>query len=158
MRKIKAKQSSRIQHRVPNNPAYDRQTIDPDEVAAENDAINRTLYDSSYKTASGHWKRSDEPDEAEQFRQSDRIQQMLQSKRQQASRERLKRKPGGVPMKSGRKLFDEFMREAYSLRSPQAVKKKMSKDLEVLRNIYNAAYALEFEKWLELILMDATYL
>lgn len=147
MRKIKAKQSSRIQHRVPNNPAYDRQTIDPDEVAAENDAINRTLYDSSYKTASGHWKRSDEPDEAEQFRQSDRIQQMLQSKRQQASRERLKRKPGGVPMKSGRKLFDEFMNEASQYRPQQMQSRISTKALDYLRNLYNAAYALEFDKW-----------
>jgi hypothetical protein len=48
----------------------------------------------------------------------------------------------------GKKLFDEFMREAYSRRPPQVVKKKMSKDPEVLRNIYNAAYALEFEKWM----------
>jgi len=148
-----------MQHRVPNNPAYDRQTIDPGEVAAENDAINRTLYDSSYKTASGHWKQSDEPNEAEQFRQSDRIQQMLQSKRQQASRDRLKRKPGGVPVRpDGKKLFNEFMREAYSRRPPQGVKKMMSKDLAVLKNIYNAASALEFKKWLEFTLMDATYL
>jgi hypothetical protein len=147
-----------IQHRVPNNPGYDRQTIDPDEVAAENDAINRTLYDSSYKTARGHWKRSDEPDEAEQLRQSDRIQQILRTQRQKASRERLKQKPGGVPVRpDGKKLFNEYMREAYSRRSPQGVKKMMSKDLTVLKSIYNAAYALEFEKWLELILMDATY-
>jgi hypothetical protein len=147
MRKTKANQSSKIQHRVPNNPAYDRQAIDPDEIAAENNAINRTLYDSSYKNASGHWKQSDEPDEAEQLRQSDRIQQMLQSKRQQASRERQKQKPGGVPMKSGRKLFDEFMKEASQYR-PQKMQSRFStKDLAHLRNLYNAASALDFDKW-----------
>jgi hypothetical protein len=155
MRKIKAKQFSRIQHRVPNNPAYDRQTIDPEEVAAENDAINRTLYDSSYKTARGHWKRSDEPDEAEQLRQSDRIQQILRTQRQKASRERLKQKPGGVPVRpDGKKLFNEYMREAYSRRPPQAVKKKMSKDLEVLRNLYNAASVLEFDEWVLFVTND----
>jgi hypothetical protein len=149
MRKIKANQSSKIQHRVPNNPTYDRQTIDPEEVAAENDAINRTLYDSSYKTARGHWKQSDEPNEAEQFRQSDRIQQMLQSKRQQASRERLKQKPGGVPVRlDGKKLFNEYMKEARNHQSIVQCSIVRSKDLETLKNFYNAALAVEFDKWI----------
>jgi hypothetical protein len=102
----------KVQHRVPNNPEYDRQRRDPQEVAAERLAIKNTLYDaSSYRTTAGHWKRSDEPDEAEQFRQSDRIQQILKARRQQASRQRLKDK-GAVPTKGDKKLFDEFMNEA----------------------------------------------
>jgi hypothetical protein len=156
---------SQIRHLVPNNPQADQQLTggeDLDDKIIEREK-KRTLYDNVYRsryyqTHKGHWKRSDEPDEAEQLRQSDRIQQMLKTQRQQASRERLKQKPGGVPVRrDGTKLFDEFMREAYSHRPPQGVKKKMSKDLEVLRNLYNAAYALEFDKWLEFILIDTTY-
>lgn len=147
---------SPIRHLVPNNPQADQQLTggkDLDDKTIELEK-KRTLYDAAFRshynqTHTGHWKRSDEPDEAEQFRQSDRIQQILRTQRQKASRDRLKQKPGGVPVRSdGKKLFDEFMREAYSRRPPQVVKKKMSKDLEVLRNIYNAAYALEFEKWM----------
>ena len=111
MKSIKARQLSKVQHLVPNNPEYDRSRQDPEEVAAERRAIKKTLYDSSYRTAAGHWKRRDEPDEAEQLRQSDRIRKHLLSRQQQASRERLKSK-GVVPTKQGKKLFDEFMKEA----------------------------------------------
>jgi hypothetical protein len=152
--------NSSIHHLVPNNPQADQQLTggkDLDDKSIERDK-KRTLYDNAFKsryyqTHKGHWKLSDEPDEAEQLRQSDRIQQMLKARRQQqASRDRLMQKPGGVPVRpDGKKLFDEFMREAYSYRPPQGVKKKMSKDLKVLRNIYNAAYALDFENWLALI-------
>jgi len=101
---------SKIKHLIPNNPVYDRSRQDPSEVAAERSAIKKTLYDSSYKTVAGHWKQRDEPDEAEQLRQSDRIRRHLLARKQQASRERLKNK-NAVPIKQGRKLFDEFMRE-----------------------------------------------
>ena len=148
---------------VPNNPHADQQLTGGkilDDKIVEREK-KRTLYDNTfrshyYQTHKGHWKRSDEPDEAEQFRQSDRIQQMLKARRQQqASRERLKQKPGGVPVRpDGKKLFDEFMREAYSRRPPQGVKKMMSKDLTVLKSIYNAAYALEFEKWVLFVTDD----
>ena len=111
MKSIKAGQLSKIQHLIPNNPEYDRGRQDPEEVAAERRAIKQTLYDSSYRTATGHWKRRDEPDEAEQFRQSDRIRKHLLARQQQASRERLKSK-GVMPTKQGKKLFDEFMKEA----------------------------------------------
>ena len=111
MKSIKAGQLSKIQHLIPNNPEYDRGRQDPEEVAAERRAIKQTLYDSSYRTATGHWKRRDEPDEAEQLRQSDRIRKHLLARQQQASRERLKSK-GVMPTKQGKKLFDEFMKEA----------------------------------------------
>ena len=96
MKSIKAGQLSKIQYLVPNNPGYDRATKDPEEVAAERRAIKKTLYDSSYRTAAGHWKRRDEPDDAEQLRQSDRIRKNFLARQQQASRERLKSK-GVVP-------------------------------------------------------------
>ena len=113
MKPIKAKQLSRTQHLVPNNPQADQQLTsgsdwDQEVIAREK---KRTLYDSSYRTATGHWKRRDEPDDAEQLRQSDRIRKNFLARQQQASRERLKSK-GVVPTKQGKKLFDEFMKEA----------------------------------------------
>jgi hypothetical protein len=162
--KTNTSKKSPIRHLVPNNPQADQQLTggkDLDDKIIERDK-KRTLYDNTfrshyYQTHKGHWKRSDEPDEAEQFRQSDRIQQMLKARRQQqASRDRLKQKPGGVPLRrDGKKLFDEFMRESSIHRPHQGVKKKkMPKDLEVLRNLYNAASALEFEKWVLFVTDD----
>lgn len=111
--KPRKKKKVPIQHLVPNNPQADKQMTGGGDwdAKAEVEAKKNTLYDSSYKTAAGHWKRRDEPDEAEQLRQSDRIQQMLRARRKKASRDRLKGK-GAVPIKQGKKLFDEFMREA----------------------------------------------
>ena len=149
MKSIKARQLSKIQYLVPNNPGYDRATKDPEEVAAERRAIKKTLYDSSYRTATGHWKRRDEPDEAEQLKQSDRIRKHLLAKQQQASRERLKSK-GVVPTKQGKKLFDEFMKDA-NVQRPQQQSTRLgirTRDLDEFRNLYNAASVLEFEKWI----------
>ena len=164
--KTHTSKKSLFRHLVPNNSQADQQLTggkDLDDKAIEREK-RRTLYDGTYRshyyqTHKGHWKRSDEPDEAEQLRQSDRIQQILKRQNlQKASRERLKQKPGGVPVRSdGKKLFDEFMREAYSHQPRQGVKKN-TKDLEFLRNLYNAASALEFEKWIEFILMETSNL
>ena len=61
---------------------------------------------------------------------------------QQASaRERLKRK-GAVPTKSGKKLFEDFFREAYNNRTADNLN-----DAD-LRNIYNASTQLDYDKWL----------
>jgi hypothetical protein len=113
MKSIKAKQLSKVKHLVPNNPQADHQLTkgsDWDD-KAEAAAKKNTLYDAAYRTVRGHWKQRDEPDEAEQFRQSDRIQQILRAQQQKASRERLKTK-NAVPTRKGKKLFDEFMKEA----------------------------------------------
>jgi Fe-S cluster biosynthesis and repair protein YggX len=148
MKPIKAKQLSRIQHLVPNNPQADQQITsgsywDQEVIAREK---KRTLYDSAYRTAQGHWKRRDEPDEAEQLRQSDRIRKHLLAKQQQASRDRLKKK-GVVPTKQGKKLFDEFIKEANTHRPPKGKSIINTRDLNDLQNAYNAASALEFDKW-----------
>ena len=133
MKPIKAKQLSRIQHLVPNNPHADQQLTsgsdwDQKVIAREK---KKTLYDSAYKTASGHWKRRDEPDEAEQLRQSDRIRKHLLAKQQQASRERLKSK-GVVPTKQGKKLFDEFIKEANAHRPSRGKTRIITRDLNDL--------------------------
>ena len=117
MKPSSTKRSS-VQHRVPNNPQADQQLTGGNDwdAMAEAQARKKTLYDATsrssyYRTHAGHWKQRDEPDEAEQDRQADRINQVLKAQRQKASRERLKRKDA-VPTKQGKKLFDEFMREA----------------------------------------------
>lgn len=148
MKPTKAKQLSRVHYLVPNNPQADQQLSsgsdwDQKVIAREK---KRTLYDSSYRTATGHWKRRDEPDEAEQFRQSDRINQILRARRKKEAQERLKSK-GVVPTKQGKKLFDEFMKEAVSHRPQKGKSIINTRALDDLQNAYNAASALEFDKW-----------
>ena len=138
---------------IPNNPQADQQLTsgsdwDQKVIAREK---KRTLYDSSYRTATGHWKRRDEPDEAEQLRHSDRIRKHLLAKQQQASRERLKSK-GVEPTKQGKKLFDEFIKEANAHRPSRGKTRINTRDLNDLQNAYNAASALESDKWV--IFMD----
>ena len=136
----------KIKHLVPNNPEYDRATKDPEEVAAERRAIKNTLYDSSYKTAAGHWKRRDEPGEPRKTEYLKISPDALRKQKQWDARQRLKRKDA-VPTKQGKKLFDEFMREARSHQLISPKSKVRCKNPDELKNLYNAAHALEFEKW-----------
>ena len=148
MKSIRAKQLSKIQHLVPNNPRADLQLTggkDLDDKVIEREK-KRTLYDSSYRTHAGHWKQHDEPSSGEQLRQSDRINQILSAKRKKEARERLKSK-GAVPTKQGKKLFDEFMKEANTHRPPKGKSKIITRSLTDLQNAYNAASALEFDQW-----------
>jgi hypothetical protein len=148
MKSIKAKQLSKVQHLVPNNPCADLQLTggkDLDDKVIERER-KRTLYDSSYRTHSGHWKQRDEPSSDEQLRQSDRINKTLSARRKKEAQERLKSK-GAVPTRQGKKLFDEFMNEANTHR-PQKVKSKINtRSLKDLQNAYNAASVLEFDQW-----------
>jgi hypothetical protein len=154
MKPIKARQLSKIQHLVPNNPRADLQLTggkDLDDKVIERER-KRTLYDSSYRTAAGHWKQRDEPSSDEQLRQSDRINQLLSARRKKEAQERLRSK-GAVPTKQGKKLFDEFMKEANAHRT-QPVTKVLnisSSDLDELQNLYNSASALKFEQWVVFI-------
>ena len=148
MKAIKARQSSKIQHLVPNNPSADLQLTgvhDLDVKVIEQEKKS-TLYESSCRTSAGHWKQHDQPSSDEQLRQLDRINQLLSARRKKEAQERLKSK-GAVPTKQGKKLFDEFMNEANTHR-PQKVKSKINtRSLKDLQNAYNAASALEFDKW-----------
>ena len=143
----KNKSNSEIKHLVPNNPEYDRATMDPEEVAAERRAIKSTLYDSSYKTAAGHWKRRDEPGEPRKTEYLTIEPSALRKQKQWDARQRLKRKDA-VPTKQGRKLFDTFMKEVSSHRPMRERPIVRGKDLENLKNLYNAASTLEFDKWI----------
>ena len=142
----KKSSESKIKHLVPNNPEYDRATKDPEEVAAERRAIKNTLYDSSYRTAAGHWKQRDEPGEPRKTEYLKIAPDALRKQKQWDARQRLKRKDA-VPTKQGKKLFDEFMREARSHQLISPKSKVRCKNPDELKNLYNAAHALEFEKW-----------
>jgi len=140
---------TKIKHLVPNNPEYDRATKDPEEVAAERRTIKNTLYDSSYKTAAGHWKRRDEPGEPRKTEYLKIAPDALRKQKQWDARQRLKKKDA-VPTRQGKKLFDEFMKEARR-HHPQTLSTRLdirTRDLDELRNLYNAASVLEFEKWM----------
>jgi hypothetical protein len=54
---------------------------------------------------------------------------------------------GAVPTKQGKKLFDEFMKEANAYRPPKVKCSINSRDFNDLQHAYNAASALEFDKW-----------
>jgi len=103
-----------IKHLVPNNPEVDRATKDPKEVAAERRAIKNTLYDSFYKTAAGHWKRRDEPGEPRKTEHLKIAPDAIRKQKQWDARQRLTKK-NAVPSRHGKKLFNEFMKEAVSL-------------------------------------------
>lgn len=148
----KKSSKSKIKHLVPNNPEYDRATKDPEEIAAERRAIKNTLYDSSYKTAAGHWKRRDEPGEPRKTEYLKIAPDALRKQKQWDARQRLKKKDA-VPTKQGKKLFDEFMREANTARSKSSSNRSKTgiQDLDDLQNIYNAASSLTFQQWLILV-------
>ena len=112
----KKSSESKIKHLVANNPEYDRATKDPEEVAAERRAIKNTLYDSSYKTAAGHWKQRDEPVEPRKTEYLKIAPDALRKQKQWDARQRLKRKDA-VPTKQGKKLFNQFMNDAMQYRS-----------------------------------------
>ena len=153
---------------VANNPRYDGEYgldsgWDADAIKKEKEDIlyggdetqrNRItkrlkeIYAGRYgyrKTASGKWRENDEPNEKEQFRQADAINKLMQQKKSAASRERLKI-ADKVPTRvaTGKKLFDEFMREAYE----KTGKQRSAGDQEDLKQVYLAARALEFDKFL----------
>lgn len=145
---------------VANNPEHDRNSISPAEKRQETLAKKDTLYDalnpfqrkileiygSRYgyrQTASGRWTSRDEPDEDTQLKQADAIRKTLQAKTTAQSRERLKR-ANKVPIrKDGRKVFEEFCEQAYKGRRRQT-----TIDDADLRNIFNAAQHLSYEKWI----------
>ena len=162
-----AKPDAALVGKVANNPRFDKfhSARNGMDAKAIKDAEENTLYDMKHlvrdrvskrlqeiyggkygyrQTASGRFRERDEPDEAEQDRQNDAIQKMLQKKKAAAGRERLKTK-GAVPVKAttGKKLFETFLQEARGYKKKQEII-----DDADLRNIYNAATQLPYEKWI----------
>jgi hypothetical protein len=154
--------------KVANNPRYDREQgldsgWDADAIKKEKEDIlyggdetkrNRItkrlkeIYSGRYgyrQTASGRMRERDEPSEREQLRQADAINKVMQKRKSAASRERLKT-ANKVPTRvaTGKKLFDEFMIEVYE----KTGKQKSARNEEDLKQVYLAARALDFDKFL----------
>jgi len=163
---MKAASKKDVIGNVANNPRYDRENgldsgWDADAIKAEKEKTlyggdiakrNRItqrlkeIYGGRYgnrQTASGKWRERDEPDEAEQLRQADTINKMMQKRKAAASRERLKSK-GAVPTKAGERLFEDFMKDA----NRASGKKQVIRNEEDLKQVYLAARALDFDKFL----------
>jgi hypothetical protein len=135
---------------VANNPAYDREYnldngMDKDAIAY---AKNNTLYDARISLNRIASKR--EPGEPirtqhlsvdkEKFKKD--LDFWKSRNRTAAAQTRLKRKGDAyVPKKSGKKMFEEFCREAYK-------NGKQNIDDADMRNIFNAAQHLSYEKWI----------
>lgn len=135
---------------VANNPAYDRKYnldngMDKDAIAY---AKNNTLYDARVSLNRIASKR--EPGEPirtqhlsvdkEKFKKD--LDFWKSRNRTAAAQTRLKRKGDAyVPKKSGKKMFEEFCREAYKNRQQNI-------DDADMRNIFNAAQHLSYEKWI----------
>ena len=94
-------------------------------------------------TISGRKVARDEPDEEEQLRQAETIRKSLQKQQAASSRQRLKSK-NAVPTRQGKKLFDEFMKEAHANRHAHELTRTQ---LDELKNAYNAAQHLDFGQW-----------
>ena len=151
---------------VAKNPRYDRENgvFSPTYADAIKKEKERTLYGGDEtqrnritkrlkeiyagrygyrQTVSGRWRERDEPDAAEQDRQADGINKMMMKKKAAASRERLKSK-GAVPIKAGKRLFENFMKDA----NRASGKKQVIRNEEDLKQVYLAARALDFDKFL----------
>ena len=95
----------------------------------ERDCRGNALYEIFRTTASGRKVRFDEPPEHIQFKQ--------------AGREKLKAS-NKVPTRAGKKLFEDFMKDC----GRDATKTSSTKSRETMKNIYNAAQHIDFDKWL----------
>ena len=136
-------------HLVPSNLQSIKATKKINESPTDPRIIRHTLDESFYKTATGHWKRRDEPGEPRKTEYLTIAPDALRKQKQWDARQRLKKKDA-VPTKQGKKLFDEFMREANTGRAQTVLKQSMgrSKDLDDLLNLYNASSVLDFENWI----------
>ena len=151
---MKKSSEPKIKHLVPNNPQANKQLTGGTDwdAKAEERAKKQTLYDSSYKTAAGHWKRRDEPGEPRRTEYLKIAPDALRKQQQWNARQRLKKKDA-VPTRQGKKLFDQFMKEARSYQSHKTETSdfKKTQNLDDLRNLYHAARALDFNHWLILL-------
>lgn len=135
---------------VPNNPRDNELYVDKQERSSEKKFNKeRMLFDKKEDTLNRIASKREpfEPKRTE-YPKVDKKQfakdlEFWKKRNQQASaRERLKKK-NAVPVRaaSGKKLFEEFCREAYRDR-------KQNIDDADMRNIYNAANSLIYEQWI----------
>ena len=160
--KRRSKPDAALVGNVANNPRYDKvySVRNGMDAKALKDGEDNTLYGSMQsnfrkrlreiyggrygvrQTASGRYREVDEPSDEIQLKQADAINKLMQQRKASSSRERLKTK-GAVPVRaaSGKKLFEEFCREAYKGR------KQIIDDAD-MRNIYNSANSLRYDQWI----------
>jgi hypothetical protein len=165
---MKAASKKDLIGKVANNPRYDREYgldsgWDADAIKKEKEDIlyggdenqrNRItkrlkeIYAGRYgyrQTASGKYVERDYPDADTELKQADAINKVMQKRKSAASRERLKT-ANKVPTRvaTGKKLFDEFMIEVYE----KTGKQRSVENQEDLKQVYLAARALDFDKFL----------
>jgi len=99
------------------------------------------IYDEQYGV-SGRRREFDEPGESRRTEYLKIAPSALKKQKEWDARQRLK-KQGKVPTKAGRRLFEEFMKDADKA-SGKMSRKEMDKKAE---QIYLAARSLEFDKW-----------
>jgi len=135
---------------APNNSQYDRKNSisdgwykDATEYANTNSVNEIFNQYGTRRTYGGKYVNRDEPPEDIQYKQADLIRNRMLQVKAAAGRERLKA-ANKVPTKSGGKLFEDFMKEAYKSRTTKSA-------IVDLQNIYNAASVLPYEKWLILV-------
>ena len=139
---------------VPNNPRDNELYVDKKGRSSEkkfnrDNMIFGSTEDTLNRIASKH--EPGEPKRTEYLKvDKDKFNKSMEfwkkQNQQSAARERLKKK-GAVPTKSGRRLFEDFCRESYKNR-------KQNIDDADMRNIYNAAIQLDYDKWLRWIMVE----
>jgi hypothetical protein len=108
------------------------------------DCRENALYEIFRTTTSGRKVMFDEPPEHIQFKQADRILKNTQKRNEaEAGSEKLEAS-NKVPTRAGKKLFKDFMKDC----GREATKTSSTKSKETMRNIYNAAQHIDFDKWL----------
>ena len=98
------------------------------------------------RTSSGILRDRDEPDGETQLKQSDQIRKNQLQRTAKAGRDALRGK-GRIPIKGGVKTFEQFMEEANA--DPKSKQDKAN--TEMLKQVYLAARALEYPKFLVFI-------
>jgi len=152
MTKTKTKSLDRYWSPIPNNPQDNQLYIDKKEKRDEAKFNReRMLFDKAEDTLNRIVSKREpsEPRKTEYLKvdkkQFDKDMKVWKQRSQQAlARDRLKRK-GAVPTKSGKKLFEDFMRD---MREATENTKQQNIDDADLRNIYNAATQLDYRRWL----------
>ena len=100
-------------------------------------------YGGYRKTVSGTSVRRDEPDQDLEMRQSDAIQSNSLARMKAQAKAKLKA-GNKVPTRAGKKLFEDFTKDC----GRDATKTSSTKSRETMKNIYNAAQHIDFDKWL----------
>jgi len=145
-----------------NNTAYYQSIADAySQVCGRSGGTNRVptasyqlskIYDEQYGV-SGKGREHDEPTEPRktQYQRVDKkaydadMKVWKQRSQQALSKERLKRK-GAVPVKAGKRLFEDFIKEA-NMRTGKKTREEIKMDKNA-KQIYLAARALDdFDKW-----------